>query len=64
MLLRYKDENGNFVPLPQLTGQQGLQGEQGQKGEPGEMDVSVYDPQGKRCDIFAYIDKVFGAISI
>ena len=35
----------------------------GEKGDTGDMAVSVYDPQGKAQDIFAYVDTaIFGAI--
>lgn len=45
------------------TGPQGVQGPQGPQGPPGpagsgtgDMLASVYDPQGKAQDIFAYVD--------
>jgi hypothetical protein len=60
-LLRTKDENGNWV-AQMLTGVEGPQGVQGPKGPRGDMDSSVYDPQGKAQDIFAYIDAVFAAL--
>lgn len=33
----------------------------GPKGEAGGMQASVYDPQGKAQDIFAYVDAAIGA---
>ena len=65
-ILQIKDNNGNWIAIPSLTGAQGergIQGEKGEKGDPGDMSVSVYDPQGKKQDIFAYVDAaITGAI--
>lgn len=68
-ILQIKDANGNWVPIPAITGPKGDTGEKGDKGDtgpkgdPGDMAVSVYDPQGKAQDIFAYVDAaILGAI--
>lgn len=60
-LMRVKDENGNWVTQA-VVGEEGPQGVRGPKGPRGDMDSSVYDPQGKAQDIFAYIDAVFAAL--
>lgn len=39
------------------SGPQGPTGPQGPKGDPGDMDGSVYDPQGKKKDVFAHEGK-------
>ena len=60
-ILRTKDENGNWI-VSSVKGETGEQGPVGEKGKPGEMHTSVYDPQGKKQDIFAYIDAAVLAI--
>jgi hypothetical protein len=61
-ILRFKDENGNWVSVPALRGKQGPVGPIGPTGPTGDMDPAVYDPQGKRQDIFAYIDAAAAAV--
>ena len=65
-ILQIKDASGNWVAIPSITGPEGPpgpRGEPGPQGEPGEMSASIYDPQGKKQDIFAYIDAaITGAI--
>lgn len=61
-ILRFKDENGNWVSVPALRGKQGKVGSIGPTGPTGDMDPAVYDPQGKRQDIFAYIDAAASAV--
>lgn len=41
-----------------LASLKGEKGDKGDKGEPGDMSASVYDPSGKRQDVFAYVDNV------
>jgi hypothetical protein len=60
-LLRTKDENGNWV-IQAVVGEEGPQGEKGPPGPGGDMDSSMYDQEGRRVDIFAYIDSVFAAL--
>lgn len=60
--VRLKDENGNWTTSRCVIGIVGPRGPEGPVGLPGEMDSSVYDPQGKGVDIFAYIDSVFAAL--
>ena len=55
---------------PGIQGPQGEQGIQGPKGDTGpqgpqgegDMKASIYDPQGKATDVFAYVDKAVGEI--
>lgn len=61
-ILRFKNDDGNWVSVPALVGPQGPQGPVGPQGETGDMSPSVYDPQGKKTDIFAYVDEVAAAI--
>lgn len=61
-ILRFKDENGNWVSVPALVGPQGKEGPVGPQGDPGDMSPSVYDPQGKKQDIFAYVDEVAASL--
>lgn len=42
-------------------GDTGPAGPKGDKGDPGDMQKSVYDPQNKAQDIFAYVDAAIGA---
>lgn len=44
--------------LASLKGEKGDKGDKGDKGEQGDMQMNVYDPQGKRQDVFAYVDNV------
>lgn len=62
----------DFTP-EQLVGLKGPKGDpftyadftpeqlEGLKGDPGDMQKSVYDPQNKAQDIFAYVDAAIGA---
>lgn len=61
-ILRFKDENGNWVSVPALVGPRGKEGPVGPQGDTGDMSPSVYDPQGKKRDIFAYVDEVAAAV--
>ena len=60
--------NGTTLTVTSASGTssanlQGQKGDKGDKGDPGEMSASVYDPQGKAQDIFAYVDAaITGAI--
>lgn len=68
-ILKIRNENGEWIDVPALIGPKGdpftyedftaeqlaaLKGEKGDQGD-GDMNASVYDPQGKAQDIFAYV---------
>lgn len=43
-ILKLRDKDGNVYEVPALKGE-------------GDMSASVYDPQGKATDIFAYVEE-------
>lgn len=56
-ILRVRDENGNVHDIPAIVGPPGPQGPPGPAGSgTGDMVATMYDPQGKRTDIFKYVD--------
>lgn len=56
-ILRVRDENGNVHDIPAIVGPPGPQGPPGPAGSgTGDMVAAMYDPQGKRTDIFKYVD--------
>lgn len=56
-ILRVRDENGNVHDIPAIVGPPGPQGPPGPAGNgTGDMVAAMYDPQGKRTDVFAYAD--------
>lgn len=56
-ILRVRDENGNVHDIPAIVGPPGPQGPPGPAGSgTGDMVAVMYDPQGKRTDIFKYVD--------
>ena len=56
-VVRVRDANGNIVEIPAIVGPRGPAG----PGS-GDMLASVYDTQGKRVDIYQYIDASIAAI--
>ena len=56
-VVRVRDANGNIVEIPAIVGPRGPAG----PGS-GDMLASVYDTQGKRVDIYKYIDASIAAI--
>ena len=54
-ILRVRDKNGKVVDIPAIVGPRG-------PGS-GDMKADVYDPQGKKTDIFQYVDDQVGAVS-
>lgn len=58
-----KGETGDTGPQGPKgeTGETGPQGPKGETGS-GDMEASVYDPQGRAQDIFAYIDGLIGGV--
>ena len=55
-ILRVFDENGNEIPIPAIQGRKGDKGDKGDPGGGGDMFSSVYDPTGKKENVFAYVD--------
>lgn len=56
-ILRVRDENGKVIDIPAIVGPPGPQGPPGPAGSgTGDMVATMYDPQGKRTDIFKYVD--------
>lgn len=53
-ILRVRNEDGSTTDIPCLVGPRGPRGPAGNGG--GDMMASVYDPTGKKQDVFAYID--------
>lgn len=50
-ILKIKDENGNFINIPSIIGEQGPQGERGPQGEQGPQGIQgVQGPQGEKGD--------------
>lgn len=45
-ILKVRDDEGNIIEIPALKGDPGK----------GDMESSVYDPQGKKQDVFKYVD--------
>ena len=56
-VVRVRDANGNIVEIPAIVGPRGPAG----PGS-GDMLASVYDTQGKRVDIYKYVDASIAAI--
>lgn len=58
MILRVRDRDGNIVGIPSMRGP---------KGDPGtgsgDMTAADYDPQGKKTDVFKYVDDQIGDIA-
>ena len=51
-ILKVRDDEGNIIEIPALKGDPGK----------GDMESAVYDPQGKKQDVFAYVDDAIGNI--
>lgn len=45
-ILKVRDDEGNIIEIPALKGDPGK----------GDMESSVYDTEGKKQDVFAYVD--------
>lgn len=54
-ILRVRGDDGKVVDIPAIVGPRG-------PGS-GDMKASLYDPQGKKTDIFQYVDNQVGAVS-
>ena len=54
-ILRVRGDDGKVVDIPAIVGPRG-------PGS-GDMKADVYDPQGKKTDIFKYVDDQVGAVS-
>lgn len=57
-IIRVRDVNGNIVNIPAIVGPPGPPGP-----GTGDMLANVYDPQGKRTDIFKYTDDRIAAMA-
>lgn len=55
-ILRVRKPDGTVVDIPVLQGPPGPAG-----SGSGDMVASVYDPQGRATDIFAYVDAALGS---
>lgn len=51
-IIRVRDGDGKIHDIPAIVGPPG----------PGDMVANIYDPQGKRTDIFQYVDERVAAI--
>lgn len=49
-ILKVRDDEGNIIEIPALKGDPGK----------GDMEASVYDTEGKKTDVFKYIDQKIG----
>lgn len=45
-ILKVRDDEGNIIEIPALKGDPGK----------GDMEASVYDTEGKKTDVFKYVD--------